>query len=217
MEAMAEMSKSIARPDVDTQDTPPLLRTYSLAYALGALFLAIEMFVLGTQSKYAFTDVYMIALVMPPVLTALSLLLVDRYGKARTLPLRMVVLTLVASVVSIISTVVLTPFLILMFREGVGRNLSATGALSAVSLAIVSAPLVVELVRFVKAGLWLRAALMVAGLIVVAVALSMALAPTGPLASSMRLDQGELLMITSSWWLPVYALSAAYARRFGMA
>ena len=123
----------------------------------------------------------------------------------------------VATLASVVSTVLLTPFLVLMFREGVGRSLSATGAVSAVTLAVVAAPLLLELVAAVRSRRLLHASVLVAGLIVTAVAFSMALSPTGPLASSMRLDQGELLMITSSWWLPVYALAAALARRLGMA
>jgi hypothetical protein len=196
---------------------PPFLRTYALAYAIGAVWLAAEVLLLGTQAKYAFTGAYDALLVLPPVLTAVCLLLVDRRGRARTLPLRALALSLVAGVTSVISTVVLTPVLVLMFREGVGRSLSATGTVSAISLVVVASPLVIELAAAARSRRWLHAGVLVAGLATAGVALSMALDPTGPLAVSMRLDQGELLMITSSWWLPVYALAAAYARRLGMA
>ena len=208
---------SVPRPDVDTQDGPPALRTYALAYAIGIIFLAFEIPLLGLQPKYAFDGMYLAAFVLPPILTAIALLLVDAPGQMRTLPLRALVLFGVAGLASVVSTVLLTPFLVLMFREGVGRSLSATGAVSAVTLAIVAAPLVVELVGAVRSHRPTHAGVLVAGLAVTAVAFSMALAPTGALAGSMRLDQGELLMITSSWWLPAYALAAAYARRLGMA
>jgi hypothetical protein len=89
--------------------------------------------------------------------------------------------------------------------------------LSAVSLVVVGSPLVVQLVVSARSGRWLDAGVLLLGIVVAGAALSMALAPTGALASSMRLDQGEILMITSSWWLPVYAIAAAYARRLGMA
>jgi hypothetical protein len=88
---------------------------------------------------------------------------------------------------------------------------------SAVTLAIVAAPLFVELVAAARSHRLAHAGVLAAGLAVTGVAFAMALAPAGPLATSLRLDQGELLMITSSWWLPVYALTAAFARRLGMA
>jgi hypothetical protein len=200
-----------------TADVPRFWRTYALAYAIGAFWLAAELLALGTQPKYAFTGPYDVLLVLPPVLTALCLLAVDRFGSTRTFALRAAVLALAAGVTSVISTVVLTPVLVLMFREGVGRSLSATGAVSAVSLVIVAAPLVPELVASARSRRWLHTGIVVVGLSTVAVAVAMALSPTGPLASAMRLDQGELLMITSSWWLPVYALAAAFVRKLGMA
>lgn len=217
MNAIAAETVTTPRLDVDTEDAPRTLRTYALTYAIGAIFLALEIPLLGLQPKYAFEGLYLAAFALPPVLTAVTLLLVDHPGKPRTLPLRAFVLFMVAGLASVISTVLLTPFLALMFREGVGHSLSATGALSAITLAIVAAPLVVELVAAARTGRWLHGALLMMGLAVTAVAFSMALAPDGALATSLRLDQGELLMITSSWWLPVYALAAAFARRVGMA
>lgn len=196
---------------------PLFWRTYSLAYAIGAVFLTAEVVLLGTQTKYSFTSAYDALLVAPPLLTALVLLLVERYGPAGTLALRTVLLSVTASVASVLSTVLVTPLLVLMFREGVGRDLTATGMLSAVSLVVVGSPLVVQLVVSARSGRWLDAGVLLLGIVVAGAALSMALAPTGALASSMRLDQGEILMITSSWWLPVYAIAAAYARRLGMA
>ena len=217
------MTRSIAvsadapRLEVDGQDTAPALRTYSLAYAIGAIFLALEIPLLGLQAKYAFEGVYLAAFTLPPVLTALTLLLLDTPGRMRTLPWRVFVLFVVASLAAVVSTVLLTPLLVLMFREGVGRSLSATGTISAVTLAIVAAPLFLELAAAVRSHRFAHAGVLVAGLAITAVAFSMAVDPAGALASSLRLDQGELLMITSSWWLPVYALTAAFARRIGMA
>lgn len=205
------------RREVDGQGTPPVLRTYSLAYAIGAIFLALEIPLLGLQAKYAFEGIYLAAFTLPPVLTALTLLFLDTPGTMRTLPWRVLVLSVVASLAAVVSTVLLTPLLVLMFREGVGRSLSATGAVSGVTLAIVAAPLFLELVAAVRSHRFVHAGALIAGLAVTAVAFSMALDPGGALASSLRSDQAELLMITASWWLPVYALTAALARRIGMA
>jgi hypothetical protein len=101
----------VPRPDVDTQDGPPALRTYALAYAIGAIFLAFEIPLLGLAPKYAFDGIYLAAFVLPPALTAIVLLLVDAPGRMRTLPLRALVLFTVATLVSVVSTVLLTPVL----------------------------------------------------------------------------------------------------------
>lgn len=210
-------SQSAPRLDIEAEITPPFWRTYALAYAIGAVWLAVEIPLLGLQPKYEFSGIYLAAFVLPPLLTVACLLFIDAPGKVRTLAFRVLVLFLVASVASVVSTVLLTPLLVLMFREGVGRSLEATGAVSAISLAVVAAPVVVQLVPAVRSGRWLHASVLVLGLAVTGVIFSMALDPTGQLAAAMRLDQGQLLMITSSWWLPVYALAAGLARRAGMA
>lgn len=196
--------------------TPGFWRTYALTYAIGAVWLALEILTLGTQPKYDFGTVYTIAFALPPFLTAFSLLLVDRSGPGRTLIWRGLALAVVGGLVSVLSTVAITPVLILMFHARIGFSLSASATVSVVSLIVLAVPLVIELVASGRSRRWLHAAVLVLGIAVVGVALAMAFAPTGPLASQLRLDQGELLMITSSWWLPVYALTVAYARRIGL-
>jgi len=202
---------------VVSADGPGLLRTYALTYAIGAMWLALEVVLLGTEPRYAFNGPYDAYLTLPPFLTALCLLLVDRFGSWRTLPMRTVVLSLIAGVASVISTVVLTPILVLLFREGVGFSLSASALVSAVSLVVVVSPLVIELITAGRSQRWLHVGVLVAGLAVAGVAFAMALTPEGALASSMRSDQGQILMITSSWWLPVYAIASAFTRRAGLA
>lgn len=196
---------------------PGFWRTYALAYSIGAVWLALEILVLGTQPKYDFGAVYTTAFVLPPFLTAFSLLLVDRPGPARTIVWRGLALAIVAGLASVLSTVAVTPVLVLMFRAKIGFSLSASAAVSVVSLVALAVPLVIELVASGRSRRWLHTAVIAVGLAVVGVALAMAFAPAGPLASRLRLDQGELLMITSPWWLPVYALTTAYARRIGLA
>jgi hypothetical protein len=204
-----------ARSEAD--DTPARLDTYALSYAFGIVWLAVAMILLGTRPLFAFDGLYDALLVLPPFATAACVLLADHRGQFRTLALRTVLLATVAGVVSVLSTVVLTPFLVLMFREGVGWNLGLTGTISAVTLVAVASPMLIVLVTSVRRGTFGRAAIMVAGLAVTGVVLAMALAPGGPVASLMRLDQAEITMITASWWLPVYALAAAVSRRLGVA
>lgn len=201
----------------ETLTAPRWWDTYALTYAFGLLWLAFALIGIGTQPSGSFNAIYDFLLFLPPVATALCVLLVDPGGSWRSLPLRALVLATVAGVTSVVSTVLLTPLLAFMFREGVGHNLPLTGLISTISLVIVGSPMAVMLVDALRKGRWPRVLVLVAGLAVGGVALAMALAPGGPVASLLRVDQSEVLMITVSWWLPVYAATAAFARRLGMA
>jgi hypothetical protein len=192
---------------------PRFLHTYALAYAIGAVWLGAEIALIGTQQPYTFTGTYIAAFMLPPFLTVAGLLLLDRRGSMRTAPWRVLAITTVAGLASILSTVLLTPLLALMFREGVGHSLTATGAVSWVSLTVVSWPMAVELVSAVRAGRLAQAGALVFGIVVTAVFLIMALDPAGSLAASLHRDQGAFLMVTSSWILPVFAAAVAYIRR----
>ena len=193
------------------------LDTYALSYAFGLVWLALAIVLMGTRPLFAFDAVYDLLLVFPPVFTAAFVLLVDRYGTLGSLVWRIPLLATVAGTVSILSTVVLTPLLAYMFRQGVGRDARVTGIISAVSLAVVAWPMAFSIVSGVRARRWVRVAALVAGLAVGTVAMVLALTPGGPLAASLRLDQAEIVMITVSWWLPVFAAASATARRLGMA
>jgi hypothetical protein len=192
---------------------PAFLHTYALVYAMGAVWLGAEIALIGTQQPYTFTGTYMTAFILPPFLTVIGLLLLDRPGSLRTMPWRVLAITTVAGLASILSTVLLTPLLALMFRERVGFSLTATGMVSWVSLLLVSWPLLVELVSAVRSGRLLQAAALALGVVVTGVYLAMALDPSGSLATSMHRDQGAFLMVTSSWILPVFAAAVAYIRR----
>jgi len=207
------------KPAVVTHEdaAPRWWDTYSLSYAFGIMWLAVTLVGLGTQPNLSFNAVYDLLLILPPVATAICVLLVDPSGTLRSLPFRAVILFTVAGVVSVLSTVLLTPLLVIMFRGGVGNDLGLSGLISAISLAIVGSPMVFALVDAVRKGRWVWVGVLVLGLGAGGVALAMALAPGGPLASLLRLDQAEILMITVSWWLPWYAAASAFARRLGMA
>lgn len=197
--------------------TPGWLDTYAITYAFGILWLAAAIATLGTMKNLSFDAVYDLVLFLPPFVTALCVLLVDRTGSWRTLPWRWLLLAGVAGVTSVISTVLLTPLLVVMFRGGVGRDPRLAGLISAASLVVVAAPMVPSLLGSLRGRRWVRVPVLVAGLAVAALALVMALTPGGPLAAALRLDQAEITMITVSWWLPFYAAAAAFARRIGMA
>lgn len=201
----------------DRGTTPRWLDTYALSYAFGIAWLVVTLIGLGTQPNLSFTTVYNLLLFLPPVATAICVLLVDPSGTLRSLPFRALVLMTVAGVVSVISTVLLTPLLVVMFRGGVGSDLGLSGLISTISLVVVGSPMAFALVDAARKGRWSWVVVLLLGLGAGGVALAMALAPGGPLASLLRVDQGEILMITVSWWLPWYAAAAAFARRSGMA
>lgn len=198
-------------------DTPRLLDTYALTYAFGIMWLAVAVILLGGQKAFAFDGVYGAILSLPPLVTAGFVLAVEPRGRWSTFPLRALVLAVVCSIVSALSTVPLTPLLVLMFREGVTGHLAASGLVATIALVVVASPLVVGVVAFVRRGQMGRAAILAAGILVTGIALAMAISPAGALAASLRVDQGEIAMITSTWWLPFYALAAAFSRRWGLA
>lgn len=214
------MNAAIATPPVaatherdEAGARPRFWHTYALVYALGAFWLAIEIAIIGTQPSYGFTPVFIAAFMMPPFFAIAGLLVLEPRGSSRTFLARWLGLTTVAGLVSVLSTVVLTPLLILMFRERIGFSLAASGAVSWVSLLVVAAPLVYELVRALRGGRYLQGAALVLGIVVVAVEVAMAIDPSGQLATSLRRDQGAFLMVTASWLLPVFAAVVAYIRR----
>lgn len=198
-------------------DTPARLDTYALAYGSGIVWLFLAIVLLGAQRQFAFDGVYDSLLAFPPVATALTVLLADRHGSWRSFPWRVLLFATVCTVASAASTVILAPFLILSFRGGVTGNLDLTGVIASVALAIVASPLVFGLVRAVKHQAYGRAFVLVMGLGAAAIALAMALDPTGALATSMRLDQARIMMVVAAWWLPVYAATGAVLRRSGLA
>jgi hypothetical protein len=200
-------------PSGDADMRPRFWRTYALTYALGAVWVAIEIVLIGTQPSYGFTPVYVAAFMLPPFLAIGGLLVLDPRGSSRTFAARLLALTTVAGLVSVLSTVILTPLLVLMFRERIGFSLAASGVVSWVSLLVVASPLVIELVRSVRQGRLSHAAVFVIGLLVVAVEVAMAIDASGQLATSLRRDQGAFLMVTASWLLPVFAAAVAYIRR----
>ena len=204
---------AVARPSEDAEARPRFWRTYALTYALGAIWVAVEIALIGTQPSYGFTPVYVTAFMLPPFLAIAGLLVLDPRGSSRTFVARLLALTTVAGLVSVLSTVILTPLLVLMFRERIGFSLAASGLVSWVSLLVVATPLLIELVRSVRQGRLSHAAAFVVGLLVVAVEVAMAIDPSGQLATSLRRDQGAFLMVTASWLMPVFALAVAYIRR----
>lgn len=217
LEAASAVHTMVREAPAECEEAPRWFDTYALTYAVGMVWLAVSMVVLGGSRLYAFDGLYDFLLTLPPLATALCVVLIDRRGSWRWLPVRALLLATVAGVVSVLSTVLLTPLLALMFRERVGWNLPVAGLVSLVSLVAVASPVAVGLVTSAVRGSYGRALALAAGLAVAAVAVAMAAAPGGAVASMMRLDQAEITMIVSSWWLPFYAAAAAYARRLGIA
>ena len=65
---------AVARPSEDAEARPRFWRTYALTYALGAIWVAVEIALIGTQPSYGFTPVYVTAFMLPPFLAIAGLL-----------------------------------------------------------------------------------------------------------------------------------------------
>jgi hypothetical protein len=197
--------------------TPHWLDTYAITYAIGMVWLAVTIALMGESPSLALTDTNGLLLILPPVFTGLCVLLLDRTGPLRSLAWQVPLLISIASVIGLISTVLLTPALVVMFREGVGRNPHIAGIIWAVPLTIVAAPMLFSLVGALRTRRSGHALVLSVGLALAVLTLIMALTPGGALSSALRPLQAEITTITVSWWLPFYAAAVAYARRMEMA
>jgi len=198
--------------------TPPrFLETYGLSYAFGLLLLLPAVVLISSQPEYSFTTFYTLMLTIPPIAASFLILATDPPElRAGRLLGRGALLTVLATVGSILAVMVGTPVVILLFLNGVGHSQALTGIVSAVGLLIVGSPMVFALVSSVRAESWLRALVLVLGIAALAILIALVTSQGGVLVESMRRDQGEILMGLLIWVLPSFAITTAFVRRHGL-
>lgn len=201
-------------PAPDASVAPRFFETYGLSYAFGLLFLLPAILLLGSQPLYAFTAFYTAMLVIPPVAASVLILATDPAEKRkRSFVGRAALLTVLATVGSILALIVGTPVVIFLFLNGVGHSQALTGFVSAAGLALVSSPMVYALVRSVRSGSWLRAFALVVAIVAMGIVIALTTSQGGFLVESMRRDQGEIMMGLLEWCLPAFAATTAFLRR----
>jgi hypothetical protein len=207
-----------ARPEESQPaPTPRFFDTYGVSYALGLLFLLPAIFLIGTQPLYSFNALYTTVLAIPPVAASFCLLATDPPGAGRRhLVPRGALLTVLATIGSVLALVAGTPVVILLFREGVGHSQATTALISSAGLAFVSAPMLWSLVRHVRAGAWVRVGVLVLAVAAMGTVIALTLSPGGILVDSMRRDQGEIMMGLLEWCLPAFAVTTAFLRSSGL-
>jgi hypothetical protein len=190
------------------------LDTYGATYAFGLLFLLPAILLIGSQPLYSFTPFYLTMLTIPPIAAYVCLLATSpAVGQRRNLLGRSALLVVVATTASILALVAGTPVVIFLFVNHVGHSQAATGLISTVGLALVSAPMVWSLVNHVRAGAWARVAVLLMAVAAIAVVVALTLSRGGFLVDSMRPDQGQIMMGLLEWCLPAFAVTAAYLKR----
>lgn len=196
---------------------PNFFETYGLSYAFGLLFLLPAIVLIGSQPLYSFTAFYTLMLAIPPVAASVLLLATDPAGERSGSFLgRSALLTVLATVGSIIAVMIGTPVVILLFLNGVGHSQVLTGLVSAVGLLLVGSPMVYALVRSVRSESWLRALVLVLAIAALVILIALTTSQGGFLVESMRSDQGEIMMGLLVWCLPSFAVTTAFVRRHGL-
>jgi hypothetical protein len=197
--------------------TAPFFDTYGASYAFGLLFLLPAILLIGSQPLYSFNAFYTAMLTIPPIAASVLLLATEptKEGRSRILS-RSLLLIVLATAGSILALIVGTPVVILLFLNKVGHSQALTALVSASGLALVSAPMVWSLVTHVRAGAWIRVAVLLLGIAAMAIVILLTLAQSGFLVDSMRRDQGEIMMGLLEWCLPAFAVTTAFLRRDGV-
>lgn len=199
---------------VETSAAPRFFETYGLSYALGLLFLLPAIVLIGSQPLYSFTLFYTLMLTIPPVAASVLVLVLGATPSEQTGSLvgRAALLTVLATIGSILALIFGTPVVIFLFLNGVGHSQALTGLISAAGLALVSSPMVYALVRSVRSGSWSRAFVLALGIFAMVIVIALTTAQGGFLVESMRRDQGEIMMGLLEWCLPAFAVTTAFVR-----
>lgn len=201
---------------VAVDETPRMLDTYALVYAFTLMWTVIALLALSRLGLYSYTPAYAVLMMLPPGLGVTSLLLTEkREGSARALLGRAALLTVLAaagSVAFIFGGMLALPIVI----DSVVSHLAGAAPFAIGLLAVLTAPLVISLVREVRAGSWLRATVVLAALGIVGVALYTSATPSRLIVDSLRRDQMSFFMGALNWYLPAYALAAAILRKVGL-
>jgi asparagine N-glycosylation enzyme membrane subunit Stt3 len=217
---MSTMTATLPEPHAIAaaeDDAPRLLDTYALAYAFVLVWTVPSLLLLGTQRYHVYTFSYIGLLIGPVIAGALSLLLTDRdRGGLASLALRSVLLiafATVGSIVLIFGGMMTLP----LFTGPIATQMGLLAIGAVAGLVVPALPLVWVLLRQVAAGAWLRAAVLLTALVVVAVVTYLVAAPTQLLVESLRKDQVVFLVGSVGWYVPAFAAAAAVVRRVGLA
>ena len=215
MQTAATMTATIETPHA--APSASFFDTYGVSYALGLLFLLPAIVLIGSQPLYSFNAFYTAMLTIPPIAASLLLLATEPSAEGRGHLLRRgLLLVVLATTGSILALIVGTPVVIVLFLNKVGHSQALTALVSASGLALVSAPMVWSLVSNIRAGAWMRVAVLILGIVAMAVVILLTLSQSGFLVDSMRRDQGEIMMGLLEWCLPAFAVTTALLRRDGV-
>lgn len=197
-------------------ETPRMLDTYALVYAFTLMWTVAALLALSQLRLYSYTPLYTTLMMLPPGLGVTSLLLTEkRESSLRSLLGRATLLTVLAaagSVAFIFGGMLALPVVI----DWVVSHLNGAAPFAIGLLAVMTAPLVVTLVREVRAGSWLRAAVLLVAIGIVAVALYTSATPSRLIVDALRKDQMSFFMGALNWYLPAYALAGAILRKVGL-
>jgi len=204
-------------------EEPRISDTYALVYSFILLFLVPGSLAIGQLPFRTYTFTYVALVTMPFVLGLVITLLTDSHDDAKTVAMRIAVLTPLV-VVSGVAVLFTSSLFLLPINQFLGPEYRAvTTPLAALLLLGLASPVVLAIVRRVKAGLDLRAlfqstALFLALVLVAAVAYISAfqVGMIGEIAEEARKDIVIYIIGGLVWYGPAFGLAAGVWRRTGL-
>jgi hypothetical protein len=198
------------------EEAPGLLDTYALLYAFTLLWLVPALVLLAALPMYSYSNAYAALVALPPVAGMISLLLTDRERPGWRALLGRTVLLVALATTGSVAFIFVGMMLIPVVAGLIASHIDLFGAMSVVSLVIVSAPLLPVLVRMVRGREWLRVAVLLLALVGVGVVLYLTVTPAKTLVTALRKDQVSFLVGGLTWYLPAYGAAGAICRALGL-
>lgn len=201
--------------------TPRILDTYGLVYAFTALLLVPGLLAIERWSIETFSPGYLALISIPFLLGPAVVFALDSKDAPRTLAVRSAVLAPLAAFTGVtLLFVAMMTVTIPMTYFFVPENFAVLTVLSALSVALLAAPLVISLVARVREGFSaagiVQIAALVAALGMIAWVIVMTLRPGDTLGTFLRKDVIEHFIGAFTWYLPALALAAGVWRRTGI-
>ncbi len=202
---------------------PRVSDTYALVYAFILLFLVPGSIAIGQLPFRTYTFQYVALVTVPFVLGLLLTLLTDSHDDAKTVIIRMAVLTPLV-VLSGVAVLFLSSLMLVPINQYLGPEYRAvTTPLAALLLAALASPLVIALVRRFRSRIDLRTAVqavaLVGALVLVAYVVYISafeVGRIGELADTARKDVVIYIIGGLVWYGPAFGIAAGVWRSTGI-
>lgn len=209
-----------SRADDERLDTPRVLDTYAVFYALSLVFLVPGALSIANLPFRDYTFAYVSLVTVPFLLGLVATLLTDSRDPIKTQLVRIVVLVPIILLTGV--TVLFTSsFIVLPISQVLTpSSFNVAGLIAMVALIALAAPLVPALIRrFMRPLEWRSVVQVLALLFAIAIVTTVAVLtgrPDRTLATMQRKDVMIYIVGALVWYLPAFGLAAGVWRRIGL-